>query len=58
MLKDRQKLKISTDKKPTAHSSTFGCPTARATASQPKELEFCRHTTLLILKKIVRNKKK
>jgi len=44
MLKDRKQLKISTEKKTTTHSSTFGCPTAQATASQPKELEFCRNT--------------
>jgi len=32
------------EKKPTAHSGTFGCLNARATASQPKEPSFCLHT--------------
>jgi len=35
-------------KKPTAHSSTFGCPNTRATASQPKELEFCQRTNITL----------
>ena len=29
-----------TDEKPGAHFSTFGCPTIRAIASQPKELKY------------------
>jgi len=32
-------------KMPTAHSGTFGCPNTQATASQPKEPEFCQRTT-------------
>lgn len=51
MLKDRQTKHKTTDEMPTAHSSTFGCPNARATASQPKELEFCHRTTTIILTK-------
>jgi len=51
MLKDRQTKHKMTDEMPTAHSSTFGCPKARATASQPKELEFCHRTTTIILTK-------
>jgi hypothetical protein len=31
-------------RKPTAHSGTFGCPTARVTASQPKEPSIFQRT--------------
>jgi hypothetical protein len=36
--KDKKKMK------PRLHSGTFGCPNARATASQPKEPSFFRRT--------------
>lgn len=40
MLKDRQTEHKTTDEDANTHSGTFGCPNARATASQPKEPEF------------------
>ncbi len=51
MLKDKQTKHKTTDEIPTAHSSTFGCPNALATASQPKELAFCHRTTKIIMTK-------
>jgi len=38
--KDRKENTENAD----SHSGTFGCPTARATASQPKEPSFCLRT--------------
>jgi hypothetical protein len=38
------------NKMPTAHSGTFTCPNARATASQAKDPEFCQRPNTAELK--------